>query len=75
MFGDLPHVSDYNIPLKDRVSLIEREMILNEIKRMGGNKSQAAKTMGISREALRKKLLSSDEILENIKSSKDKKAA
>jgi two-component system, NtrC family, response regulator HydG len=63
MFGDLTFASDFHLPLKDRVALVEREMILAEIKRCHGNKSKAAKEMGISREALRKKLLTSDEIL------------
>ena len=59
----IPHARDYNLPLKERVILVEREMILAEIKRNKGNKSKAAKEMGISREALRKKLLQSDEVL------------
>lgn len=73
----IPHADDANFPLKDRVALVEREMILSEIKRHKGNKSKAALTMGISREALRKKLLQSDEILEQIKSQpkEEKKAA
>ena len=54
IFGDIPHVSDFHIPLKDRLALVEREMINSEIKRHNGNKSKAAKAMGISREALRK---------------------
>jgi len=62
-FGELPFVSDFNIPLKDRLSIVEREMIIAEIKRNSGNKSKAAKEMGISREALRKKLINSDEVL------------
>ncbi len=66
VFGEIPHISDFRLPLKDRVALAEREMILQEIKRNNGNKSKAAKEMGISREALRKKLLTSDEILENL---------
>lgn len=64
MFGDVPHVTDFKLPLKDRLALIEREMIFAEIKRNNGNKSKAAKEMGISREALRKKLLLSQEVLE-----------
>lgn len=60
---NIPHARDFNLPLKDRVALVEREMILAEIRRNKGNKSKAAKEMGISREALRKKLLQSDEIL------------
>lgn len=60
---NIPHARDFNIPLKDRVALVEREMILAEIRRNKGNKSKAAKEMGISREALRKKLLQSDEII------------
>jgi Nif-specific regulatory protein len=66
MFGDLPHVSDHKLALKDRLAIVEREMILAEIKRNNGNKSKAAKEMGISREALRKKLLMSKSVIENI---------
>lgn len=66
MFGDLPWVSDHNIALKDRLAIIEREMIHAEIRRTNGNKSKAAKEMGISREALRKKLLMSSEVLKNL---------
>lgn len=62
LFGDLPYITDYHIPLKDRVALIEKEMINQEIKRNNGNKSKAAKEMGISREALRKKLIMSEKI-------------
>lgn len=64
MFGDVPYVTDYELQLKDRLALVEREMIFAEIKRHNGNKSQAAKSMGISREALRKKLLISQEVME-----------
>lgn len=60
---NIPHARDFELPLKDRLSLVEREMILAEIRRNKGNKSKAAKEMGISREALRKKLLQSDEII------------
>ncbi|MBY0515339.1 MAG: sigma 54-interacting transcriptional regulator [Bacteriovoracaceae bacterium] len=63
----IPHADDPAIPLKDRVCLVEREMILAEIKRHKGNKSKAATAMGISREALRKKLIMSDEIMANLK--------
>ncbi len=70
MLENIPHADDPLIPLKDRVALVEREMILSEIKRHRGNKSKAAATMGISREALRKKMLMSDEILEQLKSNK-----
>ncbi len=70
MLENIPHADDYQIPLKDRVALVEREMILAEIKRHKGNKSKAATSMGISREALRKKMLMSDEILEEIKKPK-----
>jgi len=73
MFGDLPFVSDYNIPLKDRLALVEREMIISEIRRNNGNKSKAAKEMGISREALRKKLLMSTEILKNLNLSEEQR--
>jgi two-component system response regulator HydG len=78
MFGDLPFVGNFAINLKDRLAVIEREMILAEIKRCNGNKSKAAKEMGISREALRKKLLISREVLdvlENQYPTEKKKAA
>ena len=71
MFGDLAHVSDHTISLKDRVALVEREMIHAEIRRNNGNKSKAAKAMGISREALRKKLLMSTEILKSLNLSEE----
>jgi two-component system response regulator HydG len=67
LLENIPHADDPAIPLKDRVALVEREMILAEIKRHKGNKSKAALAMGISREALRKKMLMSDEILETLK--------
>jgi len=67
MLENIPHADDFNLPLKDRVALVEREMILSEIKRNKGNKSKAAAAMGISREALRKKMLMSDEIVDAIK--------
>lgn len=73
MFGDLPFVSDHNIALKDRMALVEREMIHAEIRRNNGNKSKAAKEMGISREALRKKLLMSSEILKSLNLSEDER--
>jgi Nif-specific regulatory protein len=67
MLENIPHADDSSLPLKDRVALVEREMILAEIKRHKGNKSRAAQSMGISREALRKKMLLSDEIVEALK--------
>ena len=73
MFGDLPYVSDHTIPLKDRVALIEREMIHAEIRRNNGNKSKSAKEMGMSREALRKKLLMSSEVLKNLNLTEEEK--
>jgi two-component system, NtrC family, response regulator HydG len=66
MFGSMPFVSDFKILLKDRLAIVEREMIISEIKRNNGNKSKAAKEMGISREALRKKLLLSREVLDTL---------
>jgi Nif-specific regulatory protein len=66
MFDDIPFASDVAISLKDRVLLVERKLIDAEIKRHNNNKSQAAKIMGISREALRKKILQSDEILKKL---------
>lgn len=74
VFGELPFVSDNSVGLKDRVCLIERELILQEIKRHNGNKSKAAKAMGISREALRKKIMIAADIskrLEGQKSNED----
>ena len=41
-------------------------MIHQEIKRLDNNKSKAALEMGISREALRKKLLASKEVVERL---------
>jgi Nif-specific regulatory protein len=73
LFGDLPYVSDHTIPLKDRVALIEREMIHAEIRRNNGNKSKSAKEMGMSREALRKKLLMSSEVLKNLNLTEEEK--
>jgi two-component system response regulator HydG len=67
MLENIPHADDSSLPLKDRVALVEREMILAEIKRHRGNKSKASISMGLSREALRKKLLMSDEILTELK--------
>lgn len=67
---DLPHVNDPSLCLKDRLALIEREMIWAEIKRHDNNKSKAAKAMGLSREALRKKLLAADEVIKSIEQDK-----
>lgn len=64
--GSIPYVNDWTLDLKDRVLLVEREMVLTEIKRHRGNKSKAAKEMGISREALRKKLISSGNVLSRL---------
>jgi two-component system response regulator HydG len=79
MLENIPNADNTDLPLKDRVALVEREMILSEIKRHKGNKSRAAQSMGISREALRKKMLMTDEIIETIKHPlkivSDKKAA
>lgn len=69
MFGTIPFVSDYGVLLKDRMAIVEREIILSEIKRNNGNKSKAAKEMGISREALRKKLLLSSSVLDGLEGS------
>ena len=73
MFDDIPYVSDNTINLKERVILVERKMIDAEIKRNNNNKSQAAKVMGISREALRKKILQSDDVMKKLNT--DKKEA
>lgn len=55
--------TDSEVPLRERIALIEREIILDEIRRAEGNKSQAARNMSISREALRKKLILGREIM------------
>lgn len=65
-FGDIPFVYDFHLPLKDRMALVELEMIKAEIKRNSGNKSKAAKEMGISREALRKKLNGARALLKDL---------
>jgi len=75
LLDSIPHADNPHIQLKDRVALVEREMILAEIARHNGNKSKAAISMGISREALRKKLLISDEILLELQKTAEPKAA
>ena len=65
-FEDIPLASRPGLSIKDRLSLIERKIIEIEIKRFDGNKSKAARGMGISREALRKKLLHSQEVLDRL---------
>ncbi len=75
IFDDIPFASSSELCLKDRVSLIERKIIEMEIKRVKGNKSKAAKEMGISREALRKKLIHSDEVLERVTGTDGQKKA
>ena len=63
---EIPFVTESTISLKERVALVEKMLIESEIKKHNGNKSKAAKAMGISREALRKKLLISNEIIGNL---------
>lgn len=75
MFEEIPYASDPSIVLKDRLCLIERQMIMAEIKRHNGNKSKAAREMGISREALRKKLMMSQDILDALEGYKAQKKA
>ena len=43
-------------PLKERVAQMERYLISEELRRCDGNKTQAAKALGITREGLHKKL-------------------
>ncbi len=66
MFGSIQHVSDNHIPLKDRLAIVERELIIAEMKVHSNNKSKAAKALGISREALRKKLIIGTEIVSKL---------
>lgn len=66
ILDEIPYAGDSSIVLKDRLALIERQIIINEIKRNNGNKSRAAREMGISREALRKKMMLSQDILDAI---------
>ncbi len=73
IFGDLPHVSDHSIALKDRLAIVEREMILSEVKRHNGNKSKAAKALGVSREAIRKKLNYTSDLLKTLNLSEDER--
>jgi two-component system response regulator HydG len=75
LFDDIPFASDSGIVLKDRLALIERQIIMAEIKRNNGNKSRAAREMGISREALRKKLMISQDILDALEGYKVQKKA
>ena len=75
LFDQIPFASDYTYSLKDRLALIERQMIIAEIKRNDGNKSKAAKEMGISREALRKKLIFSEAVLKEIEAKMQAKKA
>ncbi len=76
MFEGIPHVLNSKISLKDRMLLIERQIIMAEIKNNNGNKSKTAKEMGISREALRKKLIQSENVqnLLNDKTPEDNKS-
>ncbi len=72
--SEIPFVNDSSLPLKERVLLVERELILAEIKQAKGNKSRAAKNMGISREALRKKLIACEKVhLKTIELAKQRK--
>lgn len=64
--SSIPFVNDHKIDLKDRVLMVERELVVAEIKRCKGNKSKAASEMGISREALRKKMMSFDEVYQRL---------
>ncbi len=64
--SEIPFVNDSSLLLKERVLLVERELILAEIKQVKGNKSKAAKLMGISREALRKKLIACNKVHEKV---------
>jgi len=73
--SEIPFVNDSSLPLKQRVLLVERELILAEIKQVKGNKSKAAKIMGISREALRKKLIACNKVHEMVQElAKDRKS-
>jgi two-component system response regulator HydG len=68
--SSIPFVNDHKIDLKDRVLMVERELVMAEIKRCKGNKSKAAMEMGISREALRKKMMSFDEVYQRLTGAK-----
>jgi two-component system response regulator HydG len=62
----IPYAEDTSLPLRDRMILIEKELVLAEIRRQNDNKSQAAIALGISREALRKKLILAEEVMSQI---------
>lgn len=64
--SSIPFVNDHKIDLKDRILMVEKELVMAEIKRCKGNKSKAALEMGISREALRKKMMSFDEVYQRL---------
>jgi len=58
---------DVNLSLKERVIYIEGAMIEDFLRNQSKqNKSQAAREMGISREALRKKLIRYNEIKKKV---------
>jgi two-component system, NtrC family, response regulator HydG len=64
IFNNVEHIDSDNLLLKEKVALIERKIITDEIKKCKGNKSLAAKKLGISREALRKKMIISKNVIE-----------
>ena len=56
---DLPRVKTLeatNNTLREKVWQVEKEIIIAELKRQGGNKSKAAEALGLSRLGLRKKM-------------------
>ncbi|MCY4643054.1 MAG: sigma 54-interacting transcriptional regulator [Bacteriovoracales bacterium] len=65
-FDHLPTALYGKIALKDRVALVEGKMIEGEIRRLRGNKSRAAREMGISRETLRKKMAAAQRVLNRL---------
>ncbi|MEM1250745.1 MAG: helix-turn-helix domain-containing protein, partial [Acidobacteriota bacterium] len=53
---DLPGIEPPPRPVPEDLASSERQMIVEHMRRAGGNKSEAARTLGISREGLRLKL-------------------
>jgi len=53
---NIPMPNGQYMSLKDIIKQVERETIINVLKQCGGNKTEAAKKLGISRQALFKKI-------------------
>jgi len=54
------------LTLKEKITLVERCLIEEKLSDCNNNKSKASRELGISREALRKKIIISNELIEKI---------